>query len=68
MYLVEVVLLHSETPHTCVIFMGDPKLSMFSSYLATVLGMKLYELAGVGLESGQMYLHMCMYVHVCMFL
>ena len=38
-------------PHTYVVVMGDPK---FSSYLS-VLGIKVYNLTGVGLESGQRY-------------
>ena len=34
---------------------GDPKLPMISSYLS-VLGIKVYDLTGGGLESGQMYI------------
>ena len=41
--------------------MGDPKLSMFSSYLS-VLANKIYDLiTGVGFEPGQMI----MYVYIC---
>ena len=35
--------------------MGDPKLS---SYLS-VLGIKVYNLTGMGLESGQRYVYVC---------
>ena len=38
--------------------MGDPNFSMFSSYLS-VLGIKVYNLTGVGLESGQRYIYVC---------
>jgi len=41
-----------------VVVIGDPKFSMFSSYLS-VLGIKVYNLAGVGLESGQRYVYVC---------
>jgi len=35
MYLVEVALLQSESTHADVVFMGDLKLSMISSYLTS---------------------------------
>ena len=38
--------------------MGDPKFSMFSSYLS-VLGIKVYYLTVVGLQSGQRYVYVC---------
>jgi len=45
--------------HTYVVIMGDPKLSMFSSYLS-VLANKIY--LGVGLEPGQMMMYVCICV------
>ena len=41
-----------------MVVIGDPKFSMFSSYL-NVLGIKVYNLTGVVLESGQRYVYVC---------
>ena len=41
-----------------MVVMGDPEFFMFSSYLS-VLGIKVYNLTGVGLESGQRYVYVC---------
>ena len=63
------VLLHSETPHAHIIcgFHGGFEIVHVFKLLSYCPRNQVYELVGVGLESGQMYLHMCMYVCTCVY-
>ena len=57
-YRAEVALLHSEnSPHTIAIWLSWG-FQNCPNFQVTVQGIKVYEFTGVGLESGQMCLHM----------